>query len=128
MRALIEGNYSDLVITQDLGIGMMLWMTQFFPENRWAKLQRARSLAVPNQMWQDTGYFAREPYLPDVRNAFADYGVSVGLRFVGAMADRVERRTPISRAIAQVTNMTAPPSPMQWRAPPIFRGLLLRQD
>ena len=89
MRALIEGSYADLVITQDLGLGMMLWLTHFFPEERWAKLQRTRSLAVLDQAWQDEGYFAREPYLPDVRIAFANYGVSVGLQAVGAMADRV---------------------------------------
>jgi len=90
MRALIDRTAADLVITQDLGLGMMLWMTQFFPEERWAKLQRARSLAVLDQMWQGEGYFAREPHLPQVRIAFANYGVSVGLQAAGAMADRVE--------------------------------------
>jgi hypothetical protein len=90
MRALIQATYSDLVVTQDLGLGMMLWLTQFFPEERWAKLQQARSLAVLEQMWQGAGYFAREPHLPEVRIAFTNYGVSVGLQAVGAMADRVE--------------------------------------
>ena len=31
MRKLIDRSAPDLVITQDLGLGMMLWMTQFFP-------------------------------------------------------------------------------------------------
>ena len=33
----------------------------------------------------------REPYLPEMRFAFTNYGVSVGLQAVGAMPDRVER-------------------------------------
>jgi hypothetical protein len=44
---------------------------------------------VLDQAWQDEGYFAREPYLPAVRIAFANYGVSIGLQAVGAMAARV---------------------------------------
>ena len=35
MRLLIEIT-ADLVITQDLGLGMMLWMTHFFPGEDWA--------------------------------------------------------------------------------------------
>ncbi len=32
MREIIDKTARDLVITQDLGLGMMLWMTHFFPE------------------------------------------------------------------------------------------------
>lgn len=61
MRALITQSYRDLVITQDLGLGMMLWMTHFFPEEEWAVLQRARALHVLDEMWIDPpGYFCRE--------------------------------------------------------------------
>jgi hypothetical protein len=31
-------------------------------------------------MWQPEGYFCREPYLPQTRFAFTNYGVSVGLQ------------------------------------------------
>jgi hypothetical protein len=91
MGAIIERTARDLVITQDLGLGMMLWMTQFFPDEWWAELQRRRSLAMLDQMWVEQGYFAREPYLPGMRFAFTNYGVSVGLQAVGAMQERVER-------------------------------------
>jgi len=91
MRTLIEQSYHHLDITQDLGIGMMLWMTHFFPEEDWALVQRARGLATLNRMWQEEGYFAREPYLPEMRFAFTNYGVSVGLQAVGAMPERVGR-------------------------------------
>jgi hypothetical protein len=91
MRTLIEQTYRHLDITQDLGIGMMLWMTHFFPEEDWAVVQRARGLAMLDRMWQEKGYFAREPYLPQMRFAFTNYGVSVGLQAVDAMPDRVGR-------------------------------------
>jgi len=90
MRALIDQTADSLVITQDLGLGMMLWMTQFFPEERWAEIQRPRCLAMLDRMWVEDGYFAREPYQPHVRFAFTNYGVSVGLQAIGAMPDRVQ--------------------------------------
>jgi len=43
MRKLVDQSAPDLMITQDLGIGMMLWMTQFFPEENWAQLQKKAS-------------------------------------------------------------------------------------
>jgi hypothetical protein len=67
MRTLIEQTYRHLDITQDLGIGMMLRMTHFFPEEDWAVVQRVRGLTTLDRMWQAEGYFAREPYLPQMR-------------------------------------------------------------
>jgi hypothetical protein len=90
MKEIIDKTAGQLVITQDLGLGMMLWMTQFFAEEPWAELQRRRSLAMLDRMWVDEGYFCREPHLPEMRFAFTNYGVSIGLQAVGAMADRVD--------------------------------------
>src|SRR3990170_5889920 len=67
MREIIERTYRHLDITQDLGIGMMLWMSHFFPDEPWAKVQAARCLGTLDGMWQEKGYFAREPYLPEMR-------------------------------------------------------------
>jgi hypothetical protein len=89
MKDIIDRTAGQLVITQDLGLGMMLWMTQFFPEEKWAELQRRRSLAMLDRMWVDDGFFCREPYLPEMRFAFTNYGVSVGLQAVNAMPERV---------------------------------------
>lgn len=89
MRLLIEQSAPHLHITQDLGLGMMLWMTQFFPTERWAATQQARCLATLDGMWVDQGYFCREPDARRTRFAFTNYGVSVGLQAVGAMAHRV---------------------------------------
>lgn len=91
MRQLIDASFADLVITQDLGLGMMLWLTHFFPDEPWAVTQRRRSLEMLGHMWQPEGYFCREPRLPHVRFAFTNYGVSVGLQAVGAMPARVEQ-------------------------------------
>jgi hypothetical protein len=91
MKDLIDRSADALVITQDLGLGMMLWMTKFFPEEHWARVQRERCLAILDRMWIEKGYFAREPYLPEVRFAFTNYGVSVGLQAVEAWPERVQR-------------------------------------
>ncbi|MGA8934691.1 MAG: hypothetical protein WB522_10545, partial [Pseudolabrys sp.] len=61
MRALIDASAARLNITQDLGLGMMLWLSHFFPEEEWAATQRRRSLAVLDRMWRNDGYFCREP-------------------------------------------------------------------
>jgi hypothetical protein len=92
MRALVEASWRELTITQDLGLGMMLWMTHFFPDEPWAVAQRGRSLDMLERMWIDPpGYFCREPRLRGVKFAFTNYGVSIGLQAVDEKADRVER-------------------------------------
>ncbi|MDX1623942.1 MAG: hypothetical protein R3199_08170 [Gemmatimonadota bacterium] len=90
LEDLVEDSYPDLRIHQDLGLGMMLWMTHFFPEERWAELQRMRSLHELDRMWIDPpGYFCRDPRLRDVKFAFTNYGISIGLQAVGEWPDRV---------------------------------------
>jgi hypothetical protein len=91
MRGLIDNTAADLVITQDLGLGMMLWMTHFFPEEPWARLQKTRCLKILDRMWIGNSYFCREPNLPETKFAFTNYGVSVGLSSVDEMPERVAR-------------------------------------
>ena len=91
MKTIIDLTIPDLVITQDLGLGMMLWMTHFFPEESWALIQRAKCLRILDAMWNDEGYFIREPNLPTTKIAFTNYGVSIGLQAVGEMPERVEQ-------------------------------------
>jgi hypothetical protein len=91
MRALMDKMFTNLVITQDLGLGMMLWLTHFFPYEDWAALQKGRCLEILESMWVDDGYFCRDPDHPDTRFAFTNYGVSVGLQAVGAMPRRVRK-------------------------------------
>jgi hypothetical protein len=81
MKALIDATYGELVVTQDLGAGMMLWLASFHPDEAWAELQRGRTLATLDAMWiEPPGYFCRQPELPETRFAFTNYGVSVGLQ------------------------------------------------
>ena len=92
MLDLIERDYEQLHIDQDLGLGMMLWLTHFFPQERWATVQSGRCLATLNRMWVDPpGYFCRASGLRDVKFAFTNYGVSLGLQAVGRNHDRVIR-------------------------------------
>ncbi|MBW3564415.1 MAG: hypothetical protein KY459_06785 [Acidobacteria bacterium] len=92
LEEIVEKSYRDLRIDQDLGLGMMLWMTHFFPEEEWARAQREASLAMLEQLWiEREGYFCRSRGLPSMKFAFTNAGVAIGLQSVGAMAARVER-------------------------------------
>lgn len=91
MKRLIDTVAPELTITQDLGIGMMLWMTHFFPGEHWAETQRQRGLLVLDHMWSQEGYFCREPGLRHTKFAFTNYGVSIGLQAVDAWPERVRQ-------------------------------------
>ncbi len=92
LRAIVLGCYRTLTITQDLGLGMMLWLTHFMPTDPWAVTQRERALAMLDRMWVDPpGYFCREPAERDTKFAFTNFGVSLGLQAVGAHPARVRR-------------------------------------
>ena len=90
MRGIMERQYEALRIDQDLGLGMMLWLTHFFPHEDWAVVQREQSLAALDFLWTDPpGFFARASYARDVRIAFANYGVSIGLQSQELWPERV---------------------------------------
>jgi len=91
MRAIMERQYETLHIDQDLGLGMMLWLAHFFPREDWAVVQRQLSLAALDRVWIDPpGYFGRASYARDVRIAFANYGVSIGLQSQDMWPERVK--------------------------------------
>jgi hypothetical protein len=90
MREIIDIQYRSLRIDQDLGLGMMLWLAHFFPREDWAVVQREQSIAALDSLWTDPpGYFGRASYARDVRIAFANYGVSVGLQSQDMWPERV---------------------------------------
>ena len=92
MAALMQQSYARLDVDQDLGLGMMLWLAHFFPAERWAQVQTARALRNLERMWIDPpGYFCRAPGMPDVKFAFTNFGVSLGLQAAGAHPERVTR-------------------------------------
>jgi hypothetical protein len=90
MQALVDRDYEGLSIDQDLGLGMMLWLVHFLPDESWAKIQSPHALAMLDRMWVDPpGYFCRTPALRHVKFAFTNYGVSLGLQAVQRKLDRV---------------------------------------
>jgi hypothetical protein len=90
MEALVRHAYPSLHVDQDLG--MLLWMSHFFPEEPWARALSERSLAALEQLWIDPpGYFCRAAGMPGVAFAFTNYGISVGLQAVEARLDRVAK-------------------------------------
>lgn len=92
MRALIDRQYSTLDIDQDLGLGMMLWLACFFPQENWAKVQTRRAIAALDRLWIDPpGYFGRATHARLIRIAFANYGVALGLQAVDRWPERVDR-------------------------------------
>lgn len=92
MKQLIDLGVRKLHVTQDLGIGMMLWLSHFFPRRRWSALQRHRSLEMLQTLWIDPpGYFCRQLGKPGVKFAFTNYGVSLGLQAVASGLSHVTR-------------------------------------
>jgi hypothetical protein len=92
MRAIVERTQRSLYINQDLGLGMMLWMTHLAGAEPWAVLHRRRSLQTLATMWIDPpGYYCRQPSAPHLRFAFTNYGVSLGLQAVNALPENVTK-------------------------------------
>ena len=92
LSQLIDASYRSLTIDQDLGLGMMLWLCHFFPQDRWAEHQRTRSLERLAGLWVDSaGYFCRQTGWRDMKFAFTNYGISVGLQAVDRWPGRVAR-------------------------------------
>jgi hypothetical protein len=92
LRARIESSYRDLVITRDLDLGTMLWMTHFHADEPWARLHWGRCQRVLELLWVDPpGYFGRGPGATRTRSAVANHAISIGLQSVGATPERVEK-------------------------------------
>ena len=90
MWELVQRLYRDMDVTQDLGLGMILWISHFVPAATWARVLRDRAIATLDRMWIDPpGYFCREPGLHDVKFAFTNHGVSIGLQAVEVHPERV---------------------------------------
>lgn len=92
MKAIMDREHRQLDIDQDLGLGMMLWLAHFFANEEWAQVQSRRSFAALERLWNDPpGFFGRASYAPDLRIAFANYGISVGLQSWDRWYERVRR-------------------------------------
>jgi hypothetical protein len=92
LEAVVQATSSGLTVKQDLGLGMVLWLSHFFPEEPWAIAQRTRALRQLDEMWiNPPGYFCRVPWKREMKFAFTNFGVSLGLQAVAVSPDRVRR-------------------------------------
>jgi hypothetical protein len=104
MKSLIDTQYQGLVIDHDLGLGMMLWLAHFFPEEPWAQVQTRRSVAALNSLWREPGYFARASCTGRshrVRQLWGRYRFAGGWNVAGTRgtAQRLFRDVPVGRRI-----------------------------
>jgi hypothetical protein len=53
LRTIMERQYKTLHIDQDLGLGMMLWLAHFFPDEDWAVTQRELCIGALDRLWVD---------------------------------------------------------------------------
>lgn len=92
MKELIDTSYQDVTINQDLGLGMMLWFCQFHEDEEWAQYQLKQSLRILDELWIDPpGYYCRQRGQKDIKFAFTNFGISIGLQSVNAQMERVHK-------------------------------------
>ena len=121
MGDLVRANYQVLSIDQDLGLGMMLWLTHFFPQEDWALTQRQRSLVNLDRLWvEPPGYFCRYPGMPEPCSPSAIMAFLWDCRPRGSGRNGCRRCTTISPPTAPGMNTTRRRSRMSWPAPHIF--------
>ncbi len=90
MLGLVKRSYRTLTIDQDLGLGMMLWLCHFFPSENWSRVQTQVCLNHIDKLWiTPPGYFCRQAGWHEIKFAFTNYGLSLGLQSVDRYPERV---------------------------------------
>jgi len=109
MRLIIDKTADDLVITQDLGLGMMLWMTHFFPRNGGPSCSGAALLPCLIECGSKTATSAASLTCQRCASPLRIMAFRLVCR-PQARCPTSNGLMPISRATAQATNMIEPPS------------------
>jgi hypothetical protein len=98
LESMVLTTYESLAPNHGIDLGLLLWITHFFPHTPWALALRERTLATLDTRWVDPpGYFRRnlpEPWDGPVRSnrlALANLTASIGLQAQGVWPHRVER-------------------------------------
>ncbi len=98
LEGMVGKTVQSLAPDHGLDLGLLLWITHFFPGEPWSILLRERTLAALDGRWVDPpGYFRRnlpEPWSSPLRSnllAITNLSASVGLQAQGVWADRVRR-------------------------------------
>ncbi len=98
LEGMVRKTYQSLAPDHGVDLGLLLWITHFFPEEPWALALRERALAALDARWVDPpGYFRRN--LPEAwdgpvrsnRLALTNLSASIGLQAQGVWSHRVER-------------------------------------
>lgn len=90
MLDLVKKSYRTLTIDQDLGLGMMLWLCHFFPDENWSRAQKEVCLNQLDKLWvEPPGYFCRQEGWHEMKFAFTNYGLSLGLQAIDQFPERV---------------------------------------
>ncbi len=98
LEGMVLKTYKSLAPDHGVDLGLLLWITHFFPDEPWALALREKVLSALDARWVDPpGYFRRnlpEPWVGPVRSnrlALTNFSASVGLQAQGIWSERVER-------------------------------------
>ncbi len=98
LEGMVEKTYQSLAPDHGADLGLLLWVTHFFPKEAWSLLLRERVLSALDARWVDPpGYFRRnlsEPWngpLRADRLAITNLSAAIGLHAQGLWAHRVQR-------------------------------------
>lgn len=98
LEGMVRKTYQSLAPDHGIDLGLLLWITHFFPGEPWSLLVRERVLTALDARWIDPpGYFRRnlpEPWTGPLRSnrlALTNLSASIGLQAQGVWSKRVER-------------------------------------
>lgn len=98
LEGLVRATYLSLAPDNGVDLGLLLWITHFFPREPWSIVLRERALTALDARWVDPpGYFRRnlpEPWSGPVRPnrlAVTNLTAAIGLQAQGVWAHRVQR-------------------------------------
>jgi hypothetical protein len=98
LEGMVERTYRALAPDHGVDLGLLLWITHFFPNEAWSLLLRERVLSALDARWVDPpGYFRRnipEPWSVPVRSnrlALTNLTAAIGLQGQGVWVHRVLR-------------------------------------
>ncbi len=98
LEGLVQKTYQALAPDHGADLGLLLWVTHFFPDEAWSLLLRERVVSALDARWVDPpGYFRRnlsEPWNGPMRSnrlAITNLSAALGLQAQGLSAHRVQR-------------------------------------
>jgi len=98
LEGLVRKTYQALAPDHGADLGLLLWVTHFFPDEAWSLLLRERVVSALDARWVDPpGYFRRnlsEPWNGPLRSnrlAITNLSAALGLQAQGLSAHRVQR-------------------------------------